>query len=100
MARATTTVRYTGVADSRSFSAEDFSRHGIEQGDVVFDHDNRWMNEVTPEAGGYLIGIGEFVKISAEEKKERLEETKPVQQVPFPEETPEEPDTSEEETPS
>lgn len=57
-------VKYLGHASIRSFVEEDFTRHGIEgQGDVEFNHDNKWMAWVSPEAAGFLVGTREFEKV-------------------------------------
>ncbi|MGI0002440.1 MAG: hypothetical protein ACRD42_05110 [Nitrososphaeraceae archaeon] len=54
-------VKYTGVSDIRSLSKDDFKNAGIEgQGDVEFNHSNRWVDSVTKEAAAFLIGLGEF----------------------------------------
>jgi len=59
----TVKIKYLGHASVRSFVEEDFTRHGIEgQGDVSFNHSNKWVAHVSPEAAGYLIGTREFEK--------------------------------------
>lgn len=54
-----TEYRYVGVADSVSFSEEDFARHHIaDQGAVEFNEANNWTAELTDEAYEYLRGQG------------------------------------------
>jgi hypothetical protein len=86
MPKGKTTVRYTGQASVRSLEPEDFTRHGIEGEAVEFNQENDWTADVTSEVAGFLVGLGEFVKVTEEEKKAQAEaaEEEPEQQVPLP----------------
>lgn len=86
--KATTYVRYNGRASTRGFTEADFQKKGItDQGDVEFNHDNRWVTEVSPEAAGLLIGMGEFTKVDKKEADalhDPENQPEPVQTVPSP----------------
>jgi hypothetical protein len=87
--KSTSHVKYTGPASVKSLAKADFEAKGItDQDDVEFNHDNKWVNEVSPEAAGLLIGLGDFEKVSkADADKLQNPEEEPVQQVPAPGET-------------
>lgn len=74
-------VKYKGTSNVRGFTKQDFERKGItDQGDVEFNHDNRWVTEVSPEAAGLLVGMGEFEKVTEEDVEQAPQEH--VQRVP------------------
>jgi len=69
----TVRVRYTNpLISERSFSEEDFKRHGVtNQGAVSFGPDNDFTAELSEEAFAYLKGIGEpFVEVSVSAEPE------------------------------
>lgn len=74
-------VQYTGRASTRSFVKADFESKGItDQDDVEFNHDNKWVAEVSPEAAGLLVGMDEFVKVDGEPTESEIPQ---VQQAPM-----------------
>jgi hypothetical protein len=55
-----TKVHFNNPAvDEKSFSKEDFARHGIEQEAVVFNKENGFTNELSAEALEFLKAQGE-----------------------------------------
>jgi hypothetical protein len=57
-------VKFTGYADSRTLTVDDFKGVGVEaKGDLVFNRDNGFtakISEVNADTLDYLLGDGEF----------------------------------------
>ena len=53
-------VRYTGQADIRTISKEQFDGINLKHPDVRFDSSNEWKQEVSQEVADYLMGSDSF----------------------------------------
>jgi hypothetical protein len=69
--------KYTGVADERSFTKEDFERHGVDDQDAVtFNAENGFTQSLSKKAAEFLADQGESFTLASE--ADAAEEEAPV----------------------